>query len=236
MEQTLKFGSLYLDDIPANIGAEYQAGQTISFGSATLNKVISWVPVNGRLIADQCLLTGISWDDLDAQGLVFGKEIKIHDFKFQVRLLKVGNAQGVSNEWDASLDTVGSDDSLWHWSGVFFWGQDTANIDATNRMCRGYSSVHCSTWFSSANQSSGLGFRPLLEPLPADPFALRHGQEVLIIGNDGAVMGNLMDTTPYDLILQTKLAGLVGRTSFATNMRNGIVAVDRSGILSIASA
>ena len=234
MVHRFKMGSLYLDDEPVNPGIEYQPGQTISLGEAISDKEISWVPANGLLIADRCLLTCISWDDLNDQGLVFGREIELHGFKFRARLLKVGSEEGIPNEWDAALDTVGDSDDLWHWGGMFFWGQEEIKI-ASGRAYRGYSSARYWNWNYSSNRNAYLGFRPALEPLPTDPSALRHGQEVLVIGHDGAVVGDLEDMTPYDFIIRSKSGKLAGKATFAANMRNGTVAVDRSGVLSIAT-
>ena len=233
---TLKLGSLYLDDKPVTLGAGYRPGQAISFGEATPDpdKAISWVPVNGLLIADRCLLTSISWDDLNAQNLVFGKEIKIQGFQFRLRLLKVGSTEGALNEWDTALDIVGDNDDLWHWSEMFFWGQEEIKI-ASGRAYRGYSSARYWNWNYSSNRNAYLGFRPALDPLPTDPSALRHGQEVLVIGHDGAVVGDLEDMTPYDFIIRSKSGKLAGKATFSANMRNGTVAVDRSGVLSIAT-
>ncbi len=58
----------------------------------TPSKEIGWVAVNGLLIADQCLLTNVSWDDLDVQGLVFGKEVTVQGLRFKIRLLKVNGS------------------------------------------------------------------------------------------------------------------------------------------------
>ena len=140
MVHTIKLGGLYLDGKPTALETEYPPGQNISFGDTAPDMAISWVPVNGLLIADRCLLTNISWDDLDAQGLVYGKEIKVQGFKFTVRLLQVGNNENVPNEWDASLDTVGEDDGLWHWKEKFFWGQESvdADKDGAYRVHRGH--------------------------------------------------------------------------------------------------
>ena len=236
MKQTLKFGSLYLDNSPTNIDAEYQAGQTISFGSATPNKIISWVPVNGLLIADQCLLTKISWDDLDAQGLVFGREINIQGFRFKIRLLKVGTEEGVSNEWDAALDIVGENNTLWNWDAKYFWGQESTARYASFRAYRGYDSARFWNYDNASTRYAFLGFRPVLEPLHAAPSALRPGQKVLVIGYDGCVMGRLVEKTQYDLILQLKPSSLVGKAAFTADLQDGSVVVDRSGILGITAA
>lgn len=233
---TLKLGSLYLDNKPVTPGVKYHPGQMISFGIALSRKAISWVPVNGLLIAHRCLLNNISWDDIDSQSLVFGKEISLHGFRFRSRLLKVGNKKGVPNEWDAALDIVGDSDELWHWEDLFFWGQEVIKHNESNRANRWCGSERNHNYNSANYRDRDLGFRPVLEPLPTDISAFKQDQEILVIGSNGAVIGNLEDLTQYDIILRPKPRGLVGRASFAGNMRDGTVAVDRSRILSIAHA
>ena len=235
MTQTLKFGSLYVNDKPIDPGTEYKPDQAISFGTMTPDKAINWVPVNGLLIADRCLLARISWDDLNDQGLVFGREIQLFGFRFWARLLKVGNCEGVPNEWDSALDVVGENDDLWHWEDMFFWGQETVLTDASSRAYRGYRSARLWSWNNSSYRYATLGFRPALEPLATVPTTLKLGQDVLAIGKDGAVVGKLMDATTYDLVIQPNADGLVGKAAFAANMRDGTVAIDRSGILGLSA-
>lgn len=124
MANIIKLGSLFLDGRPVETGMQYVPSQTIEVGEMTPSKEIGWVAVNGLLIADQYLLTNVSWDDLDVQGLVFGKEVTVQGLRFKIRLLKVGSKEDVPNEWDAALDAVGEDDTLWHWDHKFFWGQE----------------------------------------------------------------------------------------------------------------
>ena len=201
----------------------------------TPSKEIGWVAVNGLLIADQCLLTNVSWDDLDVQGLVFGKEVTVQGLRFKIRLLKVGSKEDVPNEWDAALDAVGEDDTLWHWDHKFFWGQEPVSGSVSYRAHRGYYSARYRCFNSSGTRSVLVGFRPALEPLPTDPSAIRHSQEALVIGRAGAVAGSLIDATAYDLVIQPNADGLIGEVSFAAKMQDGTLAVDRSGIISIAT-
>ena len=201
----------------------------------TPSKEIGWVAVNGLLIADQCLLTNVSWDDLDVQGLVFGKEVTVQGLRFKIRLLKVGSKEDVPNEWDAALDAVGEDDTLWHWDHKFFWGQEPVSGSVSHRAIRGYTSARRWHWSNSSTRDARLGFRPALEPLPTDPSAIRHSQEALVIGRAGAVAGSLIDATAYDLVIQPNADGLIGEVSFAAKMQDGTLAVDRSGIISIAT-
>ena len=234
MANIIKLGSLFLDGRPVETGMQYVPSQTIEVGEMTPSKEIGWVAVNGLLIADQCLLTNVSWDDLDVQGLVFGKEVTVQGLRFKIRLLKVGSKEDVPNEWDAALDAVGEDDTLWHWDHKFFWGQEPVSGSVSPRAFRGYYSARFYNWRSSSLRSANYGFRPALEPLPTDPSAIRHSQEALVIGRAGAVAGSLIDATAYDLVIQPNADGLIGEVSFAAKMQDGTLAVDRSGIISIA--
>lgn len=234
MEHTLELGSLYLNGKPTALETEYPPGQNISFGDAVPDMAISWVPVNGLLIANRCLLTNISWDDLNAQDLVCGKEIKLCGFRFRVRLLKVGDKEGIANEWDTALNAVGEDNALWNWDGIYFCGQDTVNKSEVCCVLRGYSSARFFNLRSFGLQFAFVGFRPALEPLSTDISALRLGQTVMAIGRDGGVVGELVDETQYDLIVRTKADGVVGAASFVAKAQNNMVAVARNGIFSIA--
>lgn len=235
MANIIKLGSLFLDGRPVETGMQYVPSQTIEVGEMTPSKEIGWVAVNGLLIADQCLLTNVSWDDLDVQGLVFGKEVTVQGLRFKIRLLKVGSKEDVPNEWDAALDAVGEDDTLWHWDHKFFWGQEPVSGSVSNRAIRGYLSARHYNWTTSSTRYANYGFRPALEPLPTDPSAIRHSQEALVIGRAGAVAGSLIDATAYDLVIQPNADGLIGEVSFAAKMQDGTLAVDRSGIISIAT-
>lgn len=235
MANIIKLGSLFLDGRPVETGMQYVPSQTIEVGEMTPSKEIGWVAVNGLLIADQCLLTNVSWDDLDVQGLVFGKEVTVQGLRFKIRLLKVGSKEDVPNEWDAALDAVGEDDTLWHWDHKFFWGQEPVSGSVSHRAIRGYTSARHWGWSDSSSRRASVGFRPALEPLPTDPSAIRHSQEALVIGRAGAVAGSLIDATAYDLVIQPNADGLIGEVSFAAKMQDGTLAVDRSGIISIAT-
>lgn len=235
MANIIKLGSLFLDGRPVETGMQYVPSQTIEVGEMTPSKEIGWVAVNGLLIADQCLLTNVSWDDLDVQGLVFGKEVTVQGLRFKIRLLKVGSKEDVPNEWDAALDAVGEDDTLWHWDHKFFWGQEPVSGSVSHRALRGYYSARYWLSYYATLSDPLVGFRPALEPLPTDPSAIRHSQEALVIGRAGAVAGSLIDATAYDLVIQPNADGLIGEVSFAAKMQDGTLAVDRSGIISIAT-
>lgn len=194
MATILKLGTLLLDGAATNPGAEYRPNQEISFGSG---KDLRWVVVNGLLIADRPLLINISWDDLNRQGLVFGEPVTINGQQFLCRLLKVGTRDGTPNEWDAALDAAGKGNGLWHWDSSFFWGQETPH--SSNRALRGYESARHWNWSASTSRAASLGFRPVLDPLPAEQLAA--GDRVCAIGGQSALYGDVLELTNYDIVL-----------------------------------
>lgn len=225
MATIIKLGTFCLDSTPIKPGAEYKPDAKISISPGTQ---IGWVVVNGLLIADRSLLTGISWDDLDAQGLVFGEGTTIGRQDFRIRLLKAGDKDDACNEWDAALDVAGKEDGLWNWASGFFWGQEAVE-DPSHRAVRGRNSARHWTWFGSSTRGATLGFRPVLEPLPSD--GLRPGSRACAIGGQSILYGDIVDQTAYDVILRpTKKTALAeadeGR--LAIPLPNGDLAVDRS--------
>ena len=175
-----KFGALYLGnkiqpipkqptkdgDIPS-----YDGKAAISIGSSEKSEGITWVKPNGRnlLITDRVLLNKISWEDLDKNGFVEGKSMLINGQYFRCRLLQVGEDENVPNEWDTILYETCEDNTLWHWSEMYFWGADISALEASYRAARGYHSARF--WNDSncaMNRYANVGFRPALEPLPSD--------------------------------------------------------------------
>lgn len=95
----------------------YSAGQTIEVrdtDSLDANKM-QWVEVNdgGKkyLVADRVALVSVSWDDLNAQSLIFGKTITIDGQQYKLRSLTGGSnyrsgtdtysgGSPTNNEWD----------------------------------------------------------------------------------------------------------------------------------------
>lgn len=174
-----KFGALYLGAkiqvIPkqsvngSNI-PQYDGKSAISIGPATQKKTITWIKPHGvnLFIADRVLMVNMSWDDLNRNGFINGREIVIVNQRFRCQLLRVGKDMGVPNEWDKAMDIVGEDDSLWHWKNVHFWGADTTIYGTATRALRGFRSARAWCYNRATFQYNTAGFRPALEPLPAD--------------------------------------------------------------------
>ena len=92
----------------------FSAGQSIEIRDtvATDTYKLRWMEVNtmtGKklLISDRVILTNVSWDDLNAQSLIFGKEVTIDGKRCRLRVM-TGSASPIAsnmggatqNEWD----------------------------------------------------------------------------------------------------------------------------------------
>lgn len=108
-------GAPSVGDIPS-----FSAGQTIEIRDTDASDAykIQWREVKDGakklLIADRVLLAYVSWDDLNAQGLVSGKTITIDGQQYKLRLLTGGSnyrtgtdaysgGTPTTNEWDRIL-------------------------------------------------------------------------------------------------------------------------------------
>ena len=106
MANIIRLGSLYLCGNPVSVEDDYlsRPNWSIEIGETVPGKEISWVAVNGIFIADRCILRDISWNNLCVQCLVFGKEITIGGFHYDLRLPLVGAKEGEPYVWDSALD------------------------------------------------------------------------------------------------------------------------------------
>lgn len=204
MTNIIKLGSILLDGAHMEPGSEYQPGQAISFRDGD---DIQWIVVNGLLIADRSLLVNISWDDLNQQGFVYGRQIAINGRQFLCRLLKAGIEQGMQNEWDDALNAVGEDDRLWHWETALFWEQDAPAEYEPYRALRGFLSARSCNWNMPSYRHLSSGFRPALVPLSAD--RLTPGIEVCAIGGQSVLYGTLLEANDYDAIIQPTPASMM---------------------------
>lgn len=231
MANIIGMGSLYLDGRPAEIGLAYKPGKTISIGETIPVNEIPWVVVNNMLIADRSILTGVSWDDLNAQNLVFGKEVTIGEFRFTARLLQVGAEEGVPNEWDAALDKVGENNDIWHWKDSWFWGQEYA-VSASHRAIRGYISARSCYFNSSSTRNVTVGFRPALVPLLSDTLGnTRSGEKLMLWGSQNIVFGRLEELTDYEVVLSGWDGALSG--NFGNRISNGRIVIDRGTVAGV---
>ena len=233
MAKIEKIGSLYFDGRPQKVGVAYN-GEQISFGDAAPGQEISWVRMqSGLLVADRCVCTNISWEDLDKEGFVFGALVTINGETYLCRCLKVGAKEGETNEWDAALDETGEGDDLWHWENKYFWGQETSKHGASTRAVRGYYSAR--HWINSGNTATRLahlGFRPVLEPLLSGGPEVLVGRNIKVFGpREEYIRGRLVEFSDYDLMVDP--AAGIGDGIGWTRRHNGMVIIERSAITKI---
>ena len=203
MAEIVNLGSLYLNGQPKDLGVEYN-GEVLSFGNTIPGKTIPFVKWGKLLVASQCICTNISWDELNKARYIFGWPVKIDGAPYLCRSLKAGEERDVPNEWDAALDATCSDDELWRWNGKYFVGQECMG-EGKEETCviRGMISPRDSSRYSVRDTNIYIGFRPVLEELPAEPKIsdeLR-GSVLTVYGQGQALGGILVDYTDYDLIL-----------------------------------
>ena len=124
-------------------------------------------------VADYTVTHTVSWDELNAKGLIFGKNYTAGGVSYTLRAPSVGSDSAgsgdsqhgtpQSNEWDRILDK--NDGYIKNWSRMHSWGQDISRSSWTSRAVRGYTSARYWNDDNAAYSSPYLGFRPVLEIL-----------------------------------------------------------------------
>ena len=92
---TVELGSLFVgrqaQQVPQNPIAKtgdipiYSGGQ-ITIRNTVPGKAITWVAAGDILIADRCLLSDVTWKELDSAGLIAGREVCIDGLKYLCRV------------------------------------------------------------------------------------------------------------------------------------------------------
>lgn len=181
-------------------------------------------------IADRCILYDVSWTDLDANGLVYGKEIIIDGYSYNVRLLMVGVRENAPNEWDAALNVVGEDDAIWNWKDALFWGQERVG-SVSDSALRGYTSARNYDNYSSANRCVHYGFRPAIVPRCIGRLNQVHaGQQLMLWEGENIVHGRLDELTEYDAILSAWSGTTPDKEKFSKPSDDGCLVVDRDAV------
>ena len=231
MAEIIKLGCLQLDRQPKGPGVKYN-GEVLSFGDTDPVKAIPFVKWGKLLVASQCVCINISWETLNQAGFIFGRLVKIDGVPYLCRSLKVGEDEGVPNEWDDILDDLGEDDSLWHWSNGYFWGQETSRHLTSHRAIRGYLSARFWHYCTATPRRVSVGFRPALEPLLSDSLISRSliGSNLSIYGPDGDVCGQLVSFSDYDLIIRPSAQQILHDECNWVCMTQNHIVIDRSAV------
>ena len=153
-------------------------------------------------VADYAVTHAVSWDNLNAEGLIFGKGYATGSVDYTLRApsggsggtgsgaLERGTPQ--SNEWDRILDK--DDGYIKNWRNIGSWGQDTLPNTLSNRVIRGRYDLPRK--YAGANTTLSfpfLGFRPVLEVL--NPGTLgSDGLKAVTLDLGGGKLGGSSDT------------------------------------------
>ena len=125
-------------------------------------------------VADYAVTHTVSWNGLNDEGLIFGKNYTSGGVDYTLRAPSVGSSYigsgdstrgtPLSNEWDRILDKDSG--YIKNWSEMSSLGQDTpGNATASVRAFRGYRSVRFWNIVTAQHFNNILGFRPVLEVL-----------------------------------------------------------------------
>ena len=148
-------------------------------------------------VADYAVTHTVSWNGLNAKGLIFGKNYASGGVDYTLRAPSVGSIstgsgdsqRGVpqSNEWDTMLNK--NSGYIQNWNKMYSWGQDTSSAAESFRAYRGYNSARFWYYTSSSFRNVYLGFRPVLEVL--NPGTLgSDGLKVVTLDLGGGKLGN----------------------------------------------
>ena len=152
-------------------------------------------------VADYAVTHAVSWDDLNATGLIFGKGYATGSVDYTLRApsggsggtgsgaLERGTPQ--SNEWDRILDK--DDGYIKNWRDIDSWGQDTLPNTLSNRVIRGrYDSPRKYAGANTTLSFKFLGFRPVLEVPKPDTLG-SDGLKVVTLDLGGGKLGGSSD-------------------------------------------
>ena len=147
-------------------------------------------------VADYAVTHAVSWDDLNATGLIFGKGYATGSVDYTLRApsggsggtgsgaLERGTPQ--SNEWDRILDK--DDGYIQNIVGLYSWGQDTPSASASQRVGRGYYPLRGWSSAPASYQTADAGFRPVLEVLGLDKLGY-DGLKAVTLDLGGGTLG-----------------------------------------------
>lgn len=131
----------------------FSAGQTIEIRDTPADDAnkLQWIEVNDNgktyLVSDRVLLASVSWDDLNAQQLITGKQITIDGQKYLLRVLK-GAANYRSGTDNYSGGTAGNEWDRWVTNEAGLSGLPTpvaTDLDSTQN-ATDLNSVHNQKW------------------------------------------------------------------------------------------
>ena len=151
-------------------------------------------------VADYAVTHTVSWNGLNDEGLIFGKNYASGGVDYTLRAPSVGSnftgsydsQRGVpqSNEWDTMLNK--NSGYIQNWNKMYSWGQDAYSADESRRAVRGCNSARYWNYYTAARSYPFVGFCPVLEIL--NPETLRSdGLKVVTLDLNGGKLGGSSD-------------------------------------------
>ena len=151
-------------------------------------------------VADYAVTHAVSWDNLNAEKLIFGKDYATGSVEYTIRVPSGGSAATdmfhyspgtpQSNEWDRILDKNGG--YIKNCSKIYSWGQDTLPYTESNRVVRGLDSPRNFAGYNTTLDLSLLVFRPVLEVLNPDTLGT-DGLKAVTLDLGGGKLGGSSD-------------------------------------------
>ena len=148
-------------------------------------------------VADYAVTHTVSWNGLNDEGLIFGKNYASGGVDYTLRAPSVGsNATGSgdsqrgvpqSSEWDTMLNK--NSGYIKNWNGIYSWGQDTTRYNSSFRAVRGFISARLWGIDNAASSDPNVVFRPVLEILNPDTLG-SDGLKVVTLDLGGGTLGN----------------------------------------------
>lgn len=239
--ERIKLGTLYLENSPFPPGSAFLKSLDMKIGNTQPGLELSWLQLDGFLLAEHLVCTKINWNELNRLGYTGGRVVSVDGRTYLCRLIDVGNGVGRS-EWDDIADAIAGlneRDFLVQWNNLKFWGR-FPHSDLSAAIIGGAGFSHVRFQRRDALQHS-TGFLPILIPVTLIPKidSTTIDQELMVVGSGGDVSGILIDFTDYDLVLDAKEPSPLSRTdSFFTEKWAAIVdknrvAVTRNAIMGI---
>ena len=149
-------------------------------------------------VADYAVTHTVSWNGLNDEGLIFGKNYASGGVDYTLRAPSVGSnstgsgdsQRGVpqSNEWDTMLNK--NSGYIQNWNEMYSWGQDA--YSTLRRAIRGYNSARTWNDDNATHSYPLLGFRPVLEVLNPDTLG-SDGLKVVTLDLNGGKLGGSSD-------------------------------------------
>lgn len=105
----IQFGTIRVDNDIMSPGELRRKDGVISLGDSGLlwENNLRWIYYDGKLISDRSAIFGVNYDELEVDGLCYGKAVVIDSMPFTVRLMDGDLGKTPPSEVDQFLDEHG---------------------------------------------------------------------------------------------------------------------------------